>query len=271
MWVNRYYGKTNQIKSFFPTLLSSAYILNINFGENTVICRVTKSRSCRTHHTSFTTTVPTVTQQTSFNQSARAGAVSSSSGQIRPASLGSQTRSYLHKTPIGVHGHSQPGIPQFSDKVLSVQDYHRGTRPQSVQPVLGFHSVLVFLNFQKTLTILRIRGQLVMVKTLQCAFSSGFWVERGGSQRQKVMFIICQCYCGGHKTKKNHSRKHRGKLYLTYQYQSTGQSSHPRSQEPESKCLHQCNSVLLLLIPSGPPGYGVVPHIQGTSCFLTLL
>lgn len=271
MWVNRYYGKTNQIKSFFPTLLSSAYILNINFGENTVICRVTKSRSCRTHHTSFTTTVPTVTQQTSFNQSARAGAVSSSSGQIRPASLGSQTRSYLHKTPIGVHGHSQPGIPQFSDKVLSVQDYHRGTRPQSVQPVLGFHSVLVFLNFQKTLTILRIRGQLVMVKTLQCAFSSGFWVERGGSQRQKVMFIICQCYCGGHKTNKNHSRKHRGKLYLTYQYQSTGQSSHPRSQEPESKCLHQCNSVLLLLIPSGPPGYRVVPHIQGTSCFLTLL
>lgn len=111
MWVNRYYGKTNQIKSFFPTLLSSAYILNINFGENTVICRVTKSQSCRTHHTSFTTTVPTVTQQTSFNQSARAGAVSSSSDQIRPASLGSQTRSYLHKTPIGVHGHSQPGIP----------------------------------------------------------------------------------------------------------------------------------------------------------------
>lgn len=28
---------------------------------------------------------------------------------------------------------------------------------------------------------------------------------------------------------------------------------------------------LLLLIPSGPPDYGVVPHIQGTSCFLTLL
>lgn len=111
MWVNRYYGKTNQIKSFFPTLLSSAYILNINFGESIVICRVTKSRSCCTYHTSFTTTAPTVTQQTSFNQSARAGAVASSSGQIRPASLSSQARSYLHKTTIGVHGHSQPGIP----------------------------------------------------------------------------------------------------------------------------------------------------------------
>jgi hypothetical protein len=68
-----------------------------------------------------------------------------------------------------------------------------------------------------------------MDKTVPVLFPGVSRLE-GEDHRGELSCLSSYCYFNGHKAKAKHKSKHRGRLYLTCQFQSMEQSSHHTSQ-----------------------------------------